>query len=787
MPIQNKDTLAASVTTPPLGSTTLFTDAGLLKTKNDAGVVTLAGTVTAVSVASSNGFTGSSSGGATPALTLATSITGVLKGNGTAISASNVTDDAQVKLSTFTTNGDLIYGTGAGTITRLGVGSNTQVLTLVAGVPVWVTPSSPGTGTVTGVSVTTANGVSGSVATSTTTPAITLTLGNITPTTVSTGDTTVAGNLTFSGTGRRITANMNSATATDRLFFQSNNVNTSSFVSVMPNGTATTSAFLAEAGSDPANNSTVSITATSTIMTINSTRRGTGAFLPLRTSAGNGIQGITQDILGNIVIGGDAALATTATDRFLYLNSMAGLPTGTPTASPLGANGAMLGKTPITVDSSNNLLYFYSGGAWRTSNAGAGTVTSVSVVGANGFTGSSSGGATPALTLATSVTGVLKGNGTAISASNVTDDAQVKLSSFTSPGDLIYGTGAGTITTLSVGSNTQVLTLTGGVPTWAAPVAGAAAAGSLTGTTVAINVVNYTAETIAGSGNTDLAISMPFIGNNVANHNVTVTGGKTNMTTGGPTQAGSVTIQGGLGTSQSNGSGTVTGGNVNISAGNQRDQTESSIGASNGTGGDVVLSAGSGTNGGSIQFKTGSGLTLTERLRILNTGSWSVGSSGTAYGTTGQVLTSAGDAPPAWQTPATNGTVTNVSVTTANGVSGSVATSTTTPAITLTLGAITPSSVDSSGNISVTTAGSGLKIKEGANAKMGIATLTAGTVSVTNTSVTAVSRIFLTIQTPGGTPGAVYVSTRSVGASFDITSTSGPDTSDVAWMIVEPA
>jgi hypothetical protein len=40
------------------------------------------------------------------------------------------------------------------------------------------------------------------------------------------------------------------------------------------------------------------------------------------------------------------------------------------------------------------------------------------------------------------------------------------------------------------------------------------------------------------------------------------------------------------------------------------------------------------------------------------------------------------------------GTVTNVSVVTANGVSGSVATSTTTPAITLTLGAITPTSVN---------------------------------------------------------------------------------------------
>jgi hypothetical protein len=45
------------------------------------------------------------------------------------------------------------------------------------------------------------------------------------------------------------------------------------------------------------------------------------------------------------------------------------------------------------------------------------------------------------------------------------------------------------------------------------------------------------------------------------------------------------------------------------------------------------------------------------------------------------------------------GTVTSVSVTTANGVSGTVANPTTTPAITLTLGAITPTSVAATGNV----------------------------------------------------------------------------------------
>jgi hypothetical protein len=64
------------------------------------------------------------------------------------------------------------------------------------------------------------------------------------------------------------------------------------------------------------------------------------------------------------------------------------------------------------------------------------------------------------------------------------------------------------------------------------------------------------------------------------------------------------------------------------------------------------------------------------------------------------------------------GTVTDVSVVTANGVSGSVATSTTTPAITINLGAITPSSVNSvvvSGSATPTLAVTGTSSISGAN------------------------------------------------------------------------
>jgi hypothetical protein len=67
-------------------------------------------------------------------------------------------------------------------------------------------------------------------------------------------------------------------------------------------------------------------------------------------------------------------------------------------------------------------LYVRNAGAWQLlgsggGGGGTGTVTSVSVVSANGFAGTvANATTTPAITLSTTVTGLLKGNGTAISA-----------------------------------------------------------------------------------------------------------------------------------------------------------------------------------------------------------------------------------------------------------------------------------------------------------------------------------------------------------------------------------
>lgn len=91
------------------------------------------------------------------------------------------------------------------------------------------------------------------------------------------------------------------------------------------------------------------------------------------------------------------------------------------------------------------------------------------------------------------------------------------------------------------------------------------------------------------------------------------------------------------------------------------------------------------------------------------------------------------------------------------------------------------------GNVAIKSIGSGIRVSEGANAKQGVATLVAGSVVVANTSVTANSRIFLTSQVDSGTPGFVRVSTRIPSTSFTITSSSGTDTSTIAYQIFEPA
>lgn len=92
-----------------------------------------AGTVTTVSVASANGFAGTvANASSTPAITLTTSVTGVLKGNGTAISAATAGTDYMAPSSSFnlgTTSIALNRASAAQTINGLSIDGNAATAT----------------------------------------------------------------------------------------------------------------------------------------------------------------------------------------------------------------------------------------------------------------------------------------------------------------------------------------------------------------------------------------------------------------------------------------------------------------------------------------------------------------------------------------------------------------------------------------------------------------------------------------------------------------------------------
>lgn len=101
------------------------------------------------------------------------------------------------------------------------------------------------------------------------------------------------------------------------------------------------------------------------------------------------------------------------------------------------------------------------------------------------------------------------------------------------------------------------------------------------------------------------------------------------------------------------------------------------------------------------------------------------------------------------------------------------------------------------GNLVIATAGYGITIEEGSNARMGQSTLSGGTVTVANTSVTANTRIFLSRASIGATgaaaTGNLVLGTVTPGVSFvinsvdlaDATALETADVSVVNWHLIE--
>lgn len=89
--------------------------------------------------------------------------------------------------------------------------------------------------------------------------------------------------------------------------------------------------------------------------------------------------------------------------------------------------------------------------------------------------------------------------------------------------------------------------------------------------------------------------------------------------------------------------------------------------------------------------------------------------------------------------------------------------------------------------LKLATLGTGLYLKEGADACAGLATLVNGAVTVATTYVSTQRRIQLTVQQQIGTLGFLGVGTIVNNVSFDIVSSNSGDNSVVYWEIIKPA
>lgn len=484
-----------------------------------------------------------------------------------------------------------------------------------------------GSGTVTSVSVTTANGVSGTVANATTTPAITLVLGAITPTSVNSVAISGSATPTLVVTGATQVSNTNTG---DQSF-------TASGDATAPGSTSNLALTLATVVAA----ATVGTSALIPIIQYDSKGRIIGTATTSITAPAGALTGTTLAVgvtnsslqtVGTITSGGWQATPVAV----LYGG------TGATTASGARTNlglviGANVQAWDTQLDSLSTLAYSSNGGKFVRVNAGetafelasVGTITSVAVSGNDGISVSGS-----------PLTGT--GGTITLSLDNITVDTINGMTLTTTTGTL-------TLTNGKVLSVANTLTFTG---TDSSSVAFGG------GGTVA-----YRSDNLGVFASTTSAQLASVISNETGNGVLVFNDTPTLIAPilGTPT---SVTLTNATGLP-------VTTGLANIA-------TPSFLGRISASTGAVEI------------------LTVTQATSMLNVFGADAGSGGVK----GLVpATASGDAVKAlfgdgtWKA-VTVGTVTSVSVTTANGVSGVVANATTTPTITITLGAITPTTVN---------------------------------------------------------------------------------------------
>lgn len=216
---------------------------------------------------------------------------------------------------------------------------------------------------------------------------------------------------------------------------------------------------------------------------------------PITTSGTISLADIAdQTVLGNVSGGTTFPIALSKTQLTTLVNAF---------------SSSLSGAAPASGGGTANFLR--ADGSWAVPpGATSGTVTSVSVVSANGFAGTvATATTTPAITLSTSISGILSGNGTAISAASTTGSGSVVLATAPTMTSPVVGTqsqgDASTKAASTAYVDTAIANALAGVNPAVAVQAATTAAGDTSGFTYN-NGVSGVGATFTGSINTAVTI-----------------------------------------------------------------------------------------------------------------------------------------------------------------------------------------------------------------------------------------------------------------------------------------